>query len=471
MNRSLVEISTRLLVIGLCLVVCAPLVALSFYNHPAVADDYCFADTARRFGFWTAQQMYYDGWTGRFIHNFLVHASPLTIGWYGGYKVYPIVLLMILVVGFYQLSRSCFPDLRPLGKLAIAAGLLLFFLSSLASLPEFMYWYAGMACYSLSCVFFLLLLAILIQHQRQGFRALSGYTLIEGLLIIGVVGSSETSMVMVVSVMAMLALGELILFRRWSVTSLILLGVTAVACYYLISAPGNAIRMGGNPNSSNVPATLTAATKYGLRYLIEQLLTTPLIPLTLLYTPLANRLLQQKPLPPYLRMPLWLALAYWLTTLLALISLHFYGVGIAPVPRLINMINLMLMLGWFYSVTLGLRAGQAYWNRFTWPVGGRSAVTGLALLWLVYAVATSSVVKLAYGDLFSKRAQQYDFAMNKRYRLMQAAAPGDTVRLEPLPIAPASLFLEDIRPDPQHLWNRCWAEYFNRKSVVLTTAN
>lgn len=468
MNRSFVENSTRFVLIGLCLVVCLPLFLLSFYNHPSVADDYCFADTARRFGFWTAQQMYYDGWTGRFVHNFLVHSSPLTIGWYGGYKVYPVVLLALLGVSAYQASRAVLPGFSPLSWGAVTAGLLIYFLTSLASLPEFMYWYAGMACYSLSCVFFLLLLACLIQHQRRGFRAVSGYTLAESLLLIGTIGSSETSMVMVVSVLAMLALGELVLYQRLSPTSLVLLIVAAIGCYYLISAPGNTIRMGGNPNSRNVTGTLLAASRYELTYLARQFLTTPLIPLTILYLPVARRLLGRQPLPPYLRVPPILALTYWLVTLLALISLHFYGVGIPPVARLLNMINLMLVLGWFYNVTLWVKAGQAFLTSRTVVDPLRRAALGLAILWLGVTVVLSPVVKLVYSDLLHQRPQQYNRAMTERYQQMTAASPADTIRLAPLPMPPASLFLEDIRTNPDHLWNRCWAEYFHRKSVVLT---
>ncbi len=469
MNRLLTETSIRLFVIGLCLVVAIPLFVLSFYNHPSGADDYCFADTARHFGFWRAQQMYYDGWTGRFVHNFLVHSSPLTIGWYGGYKVYPVVLLLLLGLSFYQLSRAWLPGFSTESRVAVASGLLLYLLTSLASLPEFMYWYAGMACYSLSCVFFLLLLACLIGHQRRGFRAVSGYTLMESLLIIGIIGSSETSMVMVVSVLAMLALGELVLYRRLSATSLILLGVAAIGCYYLISAPGNTIRMGSNPNSRNISGTLLASTRYSVGYLAHQLVTTPLIPLTILYVPIALRLLRQPTLPPYLRLPPWLVLAYWLVTLLALISLHFYGVGIPPIARLVNMINLMLGLGWFYTLTVWLRAGQSQWSSLTIPVSGRLIGWGLALGWLSVTVVTSPVVKLVYSDLLHQRPQQYDRAMTERYRLMAAANPADTVSLAALPLPPASLFLEDIRQNPDHLWNRCWAEYFHRKSVVLKT--
>lgn len=455
---------TQFFLIGLAILLAIPIIALSFYNHPSPADDYCFANTSMRYGFWQSQQIYYDGWSGRFFHNFLVHGSPLTIGWVGGYKVYPVVLLALMGLGFWTfasqwLHRSASAAIKP----ALAAGLFVLFMGTLASLSEFMYWYAGMACYSLSTVFLLLLLATLLVHQRQGFGLKPGFLVIESLLITGIIGSSETGMVIVMSLLAMLAFGDVVLRRRVAVTTLILLGVGLIGCYYLITAPGNAIRMGSNPNSSNIPLTLMSSLRYSVGYLGHQLLLTPLLPLSLLYLPVAYRLSTERSLPPYLRLhPFW-ALLHGSATVLALISVHFYGVGIAPVPRLVNLINLAFYLSWGYTLTLlvvALRPRLDRWSSYARPIAGVSL--GLAAL----AIGFGPVVPLAYGDWLSGRAAQYDQAMQQRYAQMQQT--GDTsVMTMPLPVYPASLFLEDIKNDPRHLWNRCWADYYHKKMIVV----
>ena len=407
-----------------------------------------------------------------FFHNFIVHSSPLTVGWYAGYKLYPLALLVLLLLSFYSLASQWVKSLsieKPAnsryGKLALASGLFVGFMATLASLPEFLYWYAGMACYSLSCVFFLFLLATLLAHQRAGFGLQIGYLLLEAFLITGIVGSSETSMVMVMSVLALIAFGEMLQRRRLSLTILLLLGVGAVGCYFLIKAPGNAIRMASNPNSSNIPHTLLSSLRFAVRYLSHQFLQTPLLPLSVLYLPIAYRLASQRSLPPYLRLhPVW-GFLHGAATVLVLISLHFYGVGIPPVGRLVNIINLVFLLSWGYNLTLWVVAlrhrvrperGQSYARPVALVAAGLTAI----------AVALGPVVPIAYGDWLSGRASRYDQAMQGRYDQLTQTG-NESGLMDPLAVYPASLFLEDVTKDPKHLWNRCWADYYHKKTVVL----
>ncbi|WP_338876691.1 DUF6056 family protein [Spirosoma sp. SC4-14] len=457
--------STTFILLILSIVVALPLIALSFYNHPSPADDYCFASTSMQYGFWQSQQFYYDGWSGRFFHNFLVHGSPLTYGWYGGYKVYPVILLCLLALGFYALASQFLHGFTITAKLGLAAGLFVGFIATLASLSEYMYWYAGMACYSLSTAFLLFLLATLIAHQRRGFGTLPGYLLLESFLLVCIIGSSETGMVMAMSVLGLIAFAGLLQNRRISATTLILFAVGGIACYYLITAPGNAVRMGSNPNSANIPKTLISALKFSAGYIVQQLFLTPLLPLSLLYLPLTYKLTGNKPLPAYLRVHPFLGMLHGAATLIALISLHFYGVGVAPALRLVNIFNLMFWLSWTYNLTLLIvtvrhRIQVETWTRYSRPIAM------ITLIWTALAIGAGPVLPLAYGDWLSGRASRYDQAMQERYQQM-TQSESDTALIKPLPDHPASMFLEDVKNDPKHLWNRCWADYYHKKTIVL----
>jgi len=452
------------LLLSVAVLVAVPLAVLSAYNHPSPADDYCFANTAMQYGFWQAQQFYYDGWSGRFFHNFIVHSSPLTIGWYDGYKLYPLVLLVLLMASIYALSSQWLHGFDTRTKVTFAAGLFVGFMATLAGLAEFLYWYAGMACYSLSCVLFLFLLATLLAHGRQGFRLQTGYIVTEALLITGIIGSSETSMVMVMSLLGLLALGELIQQRRLSATMLVLLVVSAVGCYYLITAPGNAIRMGSNANSSNIPLTLTSSLRYSVGYVTRQFFATPLLPMSLLYLPIAYQL-TARPLPAYLRLHPLLALLHGGATVLVLISLHFYGVGIAPVPRLVNIINLVFWLSWGYNLTLWVARLRPRLQPTLWQPYAKPALVGIAV-WVAVTVWFGPVVHMVYEDLWNGRPQAYDRAMQQRYEQLTTVGDSQAV-LAPLPVYPASMFLEDVKDNPEHLWNRCWADYYHKKTIVL----
>ncbi|GAB4023580.1 DUF6056 family protein [Spirosoma koreense] len=462
------RVITVLLVI-FAIVILLPLIVLATYNHPSPTDDYCFANTVLHYGFWEAQQLYYDGWTGRYFHNFIVHTNPVVIGWFGGYKIYPILLLALLVGGCYALASQWLN--RVFGattKLAVGLGLFIGFITTLTGIPEYLYWYTGLASYGLSSTLFLFLLATLLAHQRRGFGLLPGYILAESLLVSAIIGSSEMTMVLVASVLGLIALGELIQRRRLSVTVLILLGVAAVSCYFLMKAPGNAIRMGGNPNSSNIPLTLGSSLKFAAKYVPRQVLLTPWIPLSLLYLPVAWKLVGSRnrlsDLPAYLRLHPVLGLLHGAATVLALISLHFYGVGIPPIPRLINLVNLAFWLSWLYNLTLLV---VAFRHRFR-PERLQPYLAPLMLVAVVWAIGIASVgtlLPVVYGDWLSGRAAQYNQAMEERYAQLTLGKPES--QLPPLPAYPASLFLEDIHADPKHLWNRCLAEYFHKKTITL----
>ncbi|MFD2570662.1 hypothetical protein ACFSUS_08470 [Spirosoma soli] len=458
------------LLIGFAIVLIVPLVVLASYNHPSPADDYCFANTVLQYGFWQAQRFYYDGWTGRFFHNFLVHANPLVIGWYGGYKVYPVVLLAIILLSFYVFANQWLYKTFGAGtRLAFAAGLFIGFMSTMAGLPEFLYWYTGMASYGLSSGLFMLLLATLLGHQRRGFGLFPGYLLAECLLIAAIVGASEMTMVTVMSLLGIIALGQLIQERRLTVPTLLLVSVGLISCYFLMSAPGNAIRMGGNPNSSNIPLTLVSSLRYSVGYVAHQVFLTPLLPLSILYVPIAWQLVgprsSGRPLPAYLRLHPLLGLLHGAATIVALISLHFYGVGIPPIARLINLINLVFWLVWGYNLTLWVVALRTRVQSDRWQAYARP-VAVLAVVWAIVMASIGPVVPMIYGDWLSGRAAEYDKAMQQRYQQL-AAQSGAASEIAPLQNYPASLFLEDIKTDPKHLWNRCWADYFHKKTITL----
>lgn len=470
MSIPLSRVITGLLTI-FSVVIIVPLIALATHNHPSPTDDYCFVNTVLHFGFWQAQQLYYDGWTGRFFHNFIVHTNPLVIGWYTGYKIYPVILLALLVGGCYALANQWLSRFFGTGlKLALGLGIFIGFITTLTSIPEYLYWYTGLASYGLSSTLFLFLLAVLLAHQRRGFGLQPGYLLAESLLVIAIIGSSEMTMVLMLSVLGMITLGDLIQRRRLSATMLVLLVIAAVSCYFLMKAPGNAIRLGGNPQGRNIPFTLIESLRYAAKYVPRQLLMTSWLPLALLYLPIAWKLVAAYPrtndLPPYLRLHPVLGVLHGAATVLALISLHFYGVGIPPIPRLINLVNLAFWLSLLYNLTLLV---VAFRHRFQ-PTVLQPYLPSLLLAfvtWAIVVASTGSVLPVVYGDWLSGRAAEYDREMQERYQ--QLAKSGDAGgQMAPLSQYPVSLFMDDIHTDPKHLWNRCWAEYYHKKTITLT---
>ncbi|RRB04846.1 DUF6056 family protein [Larkinella rosea] len=458
-----------LLIIGFFLLAAFPLIALSFYNQPSLVDDFCFADTARKFGVWQAQQFYYDGWTGRYFHNLMVHTGPLVWEWYNAYTVFPILLLLLLWLGFYYVLRQLAQLVLTQTELVISATAATFlFISQLVSLPEFFFWYPGLACYSVSCVCFLFLVGVLVAHDRIQFRLSAAFLLVESLLVAVIIGSSETSMIMAMALLGTVLFGLLIYRRKLPVSLLILFAIACICCFYLIKAPGNAVRMGGNKQSQDILFSLTATFRYCLIYFPKQFIQTPLVPISLLFLPIAYRLTDpHNPSRRYFDIHPLLAVGPYVGLLFVLTMLHFWAVGVQPVPRLLNSVNLILTVGWFYNLTVWVRAVRQTGSGFSFLTHYQWIVVGAVAVALVFVTYRNPNLRLAYNDLRSGKAREYHDAVDKRYALM-ASSPSDVVELGPLPANPYSLVLGDLNVDSGSLWNRCWASYYHKKGVRLT---
>ncbi|WP_138991003.1 hypothetical protein [Larkinella sp. C7] len=456
------------LLTGCLLLVCIPLVWLAFYNHPSIVDDYCFAYTVMRFGVWKSQMMYYDGWTGRYFHNFVVHTSPLIWRWFGAYTVFPILLLLALWTGFFALIRQLGRAvLTTSEQIAIASGVCFLYLTHLRSIAEFFYWYTGLAGYSLACVFLLFLIGIFIAHHRQQTGWKSPLLWLEALLILVIIGSSETWMVVMLACLGFLALLSLIDHRTLPVSLLILLFWAGLCSYMVVQAPGNAIRMGGNRLSQDVVFSALETAQFGWIYFRDLVFQSAILPLSLLFLPIAYRLTDSRsPARAYFAISGWLALGFYLGLLFILTFLHFWAVGVPPVARLLNVVNFVWVLGWFYTLTVFVRIFRrtiGQWSlllRYRWPM---VLVVTVVLGWQGYRNAN---VRLMYEDLRSGRAQKYHRAMMGRYQLM-GTTKGDTVTLPPLPVLPVSLALDDLSYRSAHMFNDCWAGYFYRKGAKL----
>ncbi|WP_266363435.1 DUF6056 family protein [Tellurirhabdus rosea] len=467
MQSTFPRLLTAGLLLGCLLVAALPLVMLAFYNHPSPADDYCFADTAIKFGYWQAQKFYYEGWSGRYFQNMIVHANPLVWNWREGYHIQPLLVLLLLWVSFFYLIRQLTRSFTTTAVQAVlASGAMGLFLTNLVTVAEFFYWNSGMATYGLSCALILLLIGTFVAHDRRRFD-FSGYLVAEFLLVAAIIGSSETSMLMVLSLLGMLGLCFLIYRRRIPASYLILLGLSAACCYFMIKAPGNAVRLAGNSQSQNVVFSFIETVKYSLRYFPNLVLRTPILPLSLLFLPVAYRLTESRsPLRGAFAVHPLLALLHAGATVFVLTFLHFWAVGIPPVTRLMNVVNMVFLLGWFYNLTILVRVFRQRVGELSFLTSPSLPLVLAAGLLTVLTLYLNPMLRMTYGDLRYGYAKQYDLAMKQRYALMATGA-ADTVALAPLPVVPASLVTEDIRDNPEHLWNRCWASYYHKKGVRL----
>ncbi len=447
-----------------------PLLCLSFYNHPSAADDYCFADTAVRYGFWPAQGYYYNGWTGRYFSNMLVHANPLVWGWYDGFRLIPALAVTALISSLFTLVSEL---LRGESfKTRLVSTSLLFFLIVLAlqSVVEMFFWTAAIATYTVPTVLTIYLLAVMLRWYRQPTGWNKRLTVVwAGFLVFASIGSGETNLILLVLLLLTIA-GYRLLFQRTFDPFLIFLVVVALASTWLLfRAPGNAIRMGGNPRSGELVVSLGASCGWLARSVGEWLIKTPILPLSVLFWPMARRI--ARPDSPNARLfdlPAGLLTVVYVGLLAATIFPSYYGIGLPPFARTMNVLFVFFTLGWFFVLTVwaGHTERRNQLSSLA-PLLRASSLPVLVLagLWLAGSIAFSTSLKQLYTDLLGGRAATYDREMSERHRLLQS--PADTLRLAPISVYPPSLFVEDIRPERTHWWNRCQSGYYGHKAIIL----
>jgi hypothetical protein len=439
-----------------------PLLVLALYNHPSPADDYCFAFMTRDHGFWHGQHAYYTGWTGRYFATFLFHATPLWAGWLGYFKVLPFALIGLLFHALFSLLGEVFPAAPARGRAALTAGFIAVYVSQVASLAEAFYWSTAVYVYLLPSILLLYLLTWALRLPRPAFRRMRPLGAVwAAFLVFAIVGSNEMTMLLTLYLLGA-AVGYGLLFRKkvdgWLLALLVVAGASA---YLMLSAPGNAARLGTNPEGGHAVAAIGAALKAtatnGLRWLVRS-------PLLLLSLGLAFFLAQQPAfrLNEALRVPLWVALLGWIGAVALLFVPQFYGVGVRvpPPPRILNLTWFVFLLGWVYLVALA-RAPFGWARTLFSPIG--LAIVTLLVGW---CFLRSAPIRDLYRDWLTGTAWQFDRELTARYAEIEASR-ADTVRVAPLQHVPASLFVEDVRADPKFLWNTCTAEYFGKKAVVL----
>lgn len=451
----------------LFLVAVVPLLALALHNHPSPADDYCFAFMTRDHGFWHGQHAYYTGWTGRYFATFLFHATPLWAGWLGYFKILPFVLVGLLFHALVSLLGETFPAATGRQRAAISAGFIAVYVSQVASLSEAFYWSTAVYVYLLPSILLLYLLTWVLRLPRAEYQRLRVPGVIwAAFLVFATVGSNEMTMLLTGALLGG-AVGYEALFRkkfnRWTT---FLLVVWAVSAYLMLSAPGNAARLGTNPQGGDAPGAILKAFETTLTHGARWLFRSPLLLLMLGFA----WLLQRRPpfrLTPALQISAWVAVPAWLGVVALLFVPQFYGVGLAipAPPRVLNLAWFVFLLGLLYLVALGQRrlaSAKPLWE------GPLFSALGIALIAIAagWGFSRSEPIRTMYRDWLRGTAKQFDLEMTARYAQIRASR-SDTVRVAPLQHVPASLFVEDVRADPRFLWNTCAAEYFGKKTVVL----
>jgi hypothetical protein len=442
-----------------------PLIVLSFYNHPSPADDYGYIDTVFKFGWLEAMHYYYTGWTGRYFGILLNHSNPLLFHSVAGFKVLPVMLFLGLVGVLYLLARQLTPTLSRRAHLGFAGVVFFLYILKMPSIAEAFYWMAAFVTFTIPGILtFGWIVVILRWYRLETTRMKTLTTIFAGFLVFAIIGSSEPSLLTILILIAGLWGYRLLFHKQVDGLMLGLFVAAAIGCYFYFTAPGLKVRIGGNPLSGNIPESLLNSFKMLARLTGNWLLRTPLLLFTALWMMVLSRITPQA--RAYFLVPIWYVGLVYVGVLSAQLFTSYYGIGIDPTAREINYVYLFFLVGWFYVV------GVLYhWasHRFSLPAVAwqqQGVVAVLLGLWIGFYFYRATNIRLIYSDWLSGKAAAYNTKMYQRYDLIRRA-PTPVVYLPEIKNPPQSLFVDEIKEDPNHWWNKLMAGYFGKEAIYL----
>ena len=438
-----------------------PVTILAFYNHPSVADDYCFAYMTRDYGFWQSQKFYYEGWSGRYISNMIFHATPLAFGIFWFVKVMPFIIFGFLYHAIFTLIGEL---LRPskVHQFTLTAGFLALYIIFSASVVDTFFWYTSVFIFPSSLCYFIYFVVVILRYYQQPYQPIKApIALLATTLVFFMVGSNEVMMLFIIAVLGMTWVYCLLVEKRFDFTLLGIMLIGLFCAYFLvIKAPGNQVRMGGSALSGDlVGAILKALISTGKQSIFWTLTLSPFLIAFSLY-------LQKHPIQ-YVSKIFDIQPFIFILGVLALVTLMFFTIhygNTEGVPeRVENIIFAFFALSAFFLLTL---------RKVHLPFDRLAQLNPSLVLALLLVTASLSVVikgrnlKTMYNDLRLGIAQRYDLEMQERYTTIQKST-SDTLYLKPIQNIPKSLCFDEIKTEENHLWNKCYANYFNKKVILL----
>ncbi|RTQ47466.1 hypothetical protein EJV47_18760 [Hymenobacter gummosus] len=471
-----------LLVLGLL-----PFVVLSFYSHPAL-DDYSDALLRNRLGFWEAQRNLYLTWTGRYTTSLLLtELSPVYYRWMGIYWLVPLGALLVLGGSLYVLLSTLTGSFWRRSTRLLASGIIVvLWLLRASSIAEVLYWYNGVAVYTLPTALLLLWLAAMLRYW-QAPRPAAARWLLVALLSVALAGTNEFLALGALSIVGLLWLWELVRRGHRHYALLILLALLGLAVAVSFLAPGNMQR--ASTINRVIPLYWIALGSIGSSaYMLLNWLSNGVLLIgTALVLPALGRLAAA----PNVRLR-WLSrihpvlMALMLVGILVLMSIPSYWAtgGMMPL-RARAMLYFVFIISWFVLIinvliyrhqSLNHPVTRYIRRSYVWP----ARLSSLLWLWLLVYLATDHNVRLlrenmgqgsnnaivAYRDWFSGEARSYHAEQTRRYQLL-ASNHAQRIQLSPLKATPPSLLYYDITTDSTYWGNIVYARYFGKQAIWI----
>lgn len=450
----------------LFLITVIPIGILAMYNHPSVDDDYCFAYMTRDYGFWEAQKLYYEGWSGRYISNMIFHATPLATGNFWFVKVMPFLIFGFLFHAVYTFIGEVLNPAHS-NRLLLTATFLSIFIIFSPSILDTFYWYSCVFIFPTSFGFFLYLIVVILRYYQPKYQRIKYLiALLAATLVFFIVGSNEVMMLFVLGFLGIIW-GYILLFKkRFDILffALMLIGLY-FAYFWVVQAKGNQVRLvGGNVLGGAITTSLLNALKSTLKNSMHW--SFMLAGFAIAYKRIFLPKCYKEAPSQIFNVKLWIPIVSLLVLTFMMFFVIHYGNDMGVPDRVKNVIFAVFTVGYFYIMTVSYfnNLKDSYMNQtefVKWLTIG-----ACALLMGVFIYFDGQNLKVMYADIRLGIAKRYDQEMTERYTQIRESK-SDTVYVAPLKNIPKSLCFDDIKTNEKHLWNKCYANYFEKKVIIL----
>lgn len=447
----------------LFLISAIPIGILAMYNHPSVDDDFCFAYMTRDYGFWEAQKLYYEGWSGRYISNMIFHATPLAFGNFWFVKLMPFLIFSFLFHALYTFIGEVLNPTQS-NRIILTATFLSIFIIFSPSIVDTFYWYSSVFIFPTSFGLFLyFIVAVLRYYQPQYQHIRLPIAVLAATLVFFIIGSNEVMMLFVIGLCGAVW-GYILLFhRRFEILffALMLIGLY-FAYFWVVQAKGNQVRLvGGNVLGGAIALSLKNALKStvfdGLKW---SLMLSPFAYLYMFFLPI------KESVKVIFKANVWMVVLGLFTLLFMMFFVIHYGNDMGVPDRVKNVIFAVFLVGYFYIITI-----VKYLYSVNYKIKYPLITYGIITLLIGFSVLRyGQNLRIMYADIRLGIAKRYDQEMTQRYTQIRESK-SDTVYVAPLKNIPKSLCFDDIRDTEKHLWNRCYANYFGKKVIILKENN
>lgn len=459
-----------------------PFIILSFFIHPS-ADDFVLTTSRLDTGFWEYQKLAFNSWGGRYFGTLIVSLNPLVYQWSFGYQLFPVFLISACFFSVFLILKKIFTTI--LSGIEIIAYSLVFtalYFNVILSPAEAFYWLTGAATYTISSIFVLVLINLLIYREKntsKNMKTMGFITLV--VLTICISGSNEIGLATLLLLFFFMILYDGYYYRKIKISVVILFAIALCGGLIVFFAPGTQAKLDGLPYSLNLVYALSKSFQLSIFLLGYHFQNIPWILFSIIVFPFFGHFQQKITLFRQLGKPNFgLSLLISFIIIFSLYFTAYFSLGANPGWRVHNSIQIVFIILWIINLN----------SLYNFLASKKIDIKPLPKLFvnLLMSVACffiffdfyikdlkqepifRSKVSQAYYDLFFK-IENYSRSMKNRLdfinRLDFHNIPELIIFDET--VEPATIFYQDITNDSEHWINTAYSKYHGLKKVKIET--